>query len=385
MLIRELRDDELYKSAKLSSLAFSYAVNIEEKKKEGLKEHTYGAFLDDGETLIAQVVAICYASYHNGVSVGALGIAGVASSPEHRRAGAVRAIFNHLFSIAGEKGWELSYLYPFSFRYYRKFGYERAVRHRTLTVALPALNGIPRNCGATLMEGDASLPELLTLYNRFAQRYNACFARKDDKYFPLDPYGTQTYFYLWRNASGEARGYFKAKPNGRTLDVPELVYLDRESLLGLLGFLRMFEGQFDSVCFNRLEQGSPVELVIDCDRSTSFGAYDGAMGRVLDVSACLCRMRAESGETLTLRITDEACPKNTGIYLLRFTDGETTVEKRCDGDVDASLTINAFSLLALAGASDAELDYVDGLTIYGERALLAKLFARRPVNLFEEF
>lgn len=48
MLIRELRDDELYKSAKLSSLAFSYAVNIEEKKKEGLKEHTYGAFLDDG-------------------------------------------------------------------------------------------------------------------------------------------------------------------------------------------------------------------------------------------------------------------------------------------------------------------------------------------------
>lgn len=130
MLIRELRDDELYKSAKLSSLAFSYAVNIEEKKKEGLKEHTYGAFLDDGETLIAQVVAICYASYHNGVSVGALGIAGVASSPEHRRAGAVRAIFNHLFSIAGEKGWELSYLYPFSFRYYRKFGYERAVRHR---------------------------------------------------------------------------------------------------------------------------------------------------------------------------------------------------------------------------------------------------------------
>ena len=44
MLIRELRDDELYKSAKLSALAFSYAVNIEEKKKETLKEHTFGGF-----------------------------------------------------------------------------------------------------------------------------------------------------------------------------------------------------------------------------------------------------------------------------------------------------------------------------------------------------
>lgn len=66
MLIRELRDDELYKSAKLSALAFSYAVNIEEKKKETLKEHTFGAFLDDNETLIAQVVAIDYVSFHNG-------------------------------------------------------------------------------------------------------------------------------------------------------------------------------------------------------------------------------------------------------------------------------------------------------------------------------
>ncbi|MFR5864553.1 MAG: GNAT family N-acetyltransferase [Acutalibacteraceae bacterium] len=189
MLIRELRDDELYKSAKLSALAFSYAVNIEEKKKETLKEHTFGAFLDDNETLIAQVVAIDYVSFHNGTPVGAVGIAGVASSPEHRRAGAVRAIFDHLFSIAGEQGWELSYLYPFSYRYYRKFGYERAVRNRTLTVALPALGGIPRNSGAALLESDDSLPELLALYNRFAARYNACFMRRDGKYFPLDPIG----------------------------------------------------------------------------------------------------------------------------------------------------------------------------------------------------
>ena len=365
MLIRELRDDELYKSAKLSALAFSYAVNIEEKKKETLKEHTFGAFLDDNETLIAQVVAIDYVSFHNGTPVGAVGIAGVASSPEHRRAGAVRAIFDHLFSIAGEQGWELSYLYPFSYRYYRKFGYERAVRNRTLTVALPALGGIPRNSGAALLESDDSLPELLALYNRFAARYNACFMRRDGKYFPLDPYRTQNYFYLWRDESGEARGYFQARPNGRTLDILELVYLDRASLLGLLGFMRMFEGQFDTVSFRRLEQGSPVELLIDCDRSTSFGAYDAAMGRVLDVPACLRRMRAEAGQTLSLRITDDTCPKNNGLYRLAFTDGETVVEKCAEGEADASMTVNAFSLLALAGASEAELDYVDGLTVYG--------------------
>lgn len=49
------------------------------------------------------------------------------------------------------------------------------------------------------------------------------------------------------------------------------------------------------------------------------------------------------------------------------------------------MTVNAFSLLALAGASEAELDYVDGLTVYGKRPLLVRLFARRPINLFEQF
>ena len=252
-------------------------------------------------------------------------------------------------------------------------------------MALPALGGIPRNSGAALLESDDSLPELLALYNRFAARYNACFMRRDGKYFPLDPYRTQNYFYLWRDESGEARGYFQARPNGRTLDILELVYLDRASLLGLLGFMRMFEGQFDTVSFRRLEQGSPVELLIDCDRSASFGAYDAAMGRVLDVPACLRRMRAEAGQTLSLRITDDTCPKNTGLYRLAFTDGETVVEKCAEGEADASMTVNAFSLLALAGASEAELDYVDGLTVYGKRPLLVRLFARRPINLFEQF
>ena len=109
------------------------------------------------------------------------------------------------------------------------------------------------------------------------------------------------------------------------------------------------------------------------------------MGRVLDVPACLRRMRAEAGQTLSLRITDDTCPKNNGLYRLAFTDGETVVEKCAEGEADASMTVNAFSLLALAGASEAELDYVDGLTVYGKRPLLVRLFARRPINLFEQF
>ena len=96
-------------------------------------------------------------------------------------------------------------------------------------------------------------------------------------------------------------------------------------------------------------------------------------------------MRAEAGQTLLLRITDDTCPKNTGLYRLAFTDGETVVEKCAEGEADASMTVNAFSLLALAGASEAELDYVDGLTVYGKRPLLVRLFARRPINLFEQF
>ena len=61
-----------------------------------------------------------------------LTISGVATSPEYRRCGCVRQMLNKLFEMAPERGWEVSFLHPFSFSYYRKFGYEKVADHKII-------------------------------------------------------------------------------------------------------------------------------------------------------------------------------------------------------------------------------------------------------------
>ena len=76
MLIRQLRENEAHKSAALMAAAFGFNTNIDEKREEKLDEEFWGAFDDDGETLMAQIAAKDYRSYLGGKALGTLGDSG---------------------------------------------------------------------------------------------------------------------------------------------------------------------------------------------------------------------------------------------------------------------------------------------------------------------
>ena len=115
MIIRRLREDENGKLDAVQSLAFSFSYDMEESDGHGLNSEVYGAFLDDGETLTATIFTPEYDSLYCGKTFKSVGIGGVASVPEYRRMGAVRAIFDEIFRMAPERGWATSFLYPFSY------------------------------------------------------------------------------------------------------------------------------------------------------------------------------------------------------------------------------------------------------------------------------
>ena len=56
------------------------------------------------------------------------GIGGVATLPQYRRRGGIRACFREALPDMYGSGYDFSYLYPFSTAYYRKFGYENCVQ-----------------------------------------------------------------------------------------------------------------------------------------------------------------------------------------------------------------------------------------------------------------
>jgi len=93
-------------------------------------ENTWGAFDENGKLLSGLLVSPAEIMI-NGKPVKAGLIGAVATLPEFRNARCVRKIFDKIMPYMKDKGMVYSLLYPFSFQFYRKFGYEHAyVRNR---------------------------------------------------------------------------------------------------------------------------------------------------------------------------------------------------------------------------------------------------------------
>ncbi len=384
MIIRDIKNGENKKTQSLMACAFKYSLDSSEVGDD-MEEDFIGAFEDDNETLMAQIAVKDYKVTYNGKTVGCVGIAGVSTYPEYRRSGCIRAIFNEIFKRCEEKGWDLSLLYPFSYRYYRKFGYELAFRHKEITVPFAFLTHIERNNDGVLYKGQKEILEgLLDVYGKYAEKMNLCMARNDGKVYSSDPIKTKKYTYLWYSENSPV-SYATVTPDGETLVVNELVYTDVKSLYGILGFLRLFDGQYKNVFFRLLESDSPVEYLIGIDKGITVGVLNGAEGRVVNVRKILSlNDYPKYNGSIRIRITGDVIESNNGVYTVSFGD-KTDVSFEKDGEWDVSMSINAFSLLAFGGVKRGSASYLADTEIKAKEELLYDMFPEKQMNLFERF
>ena len=82
------------------------------------------------------------------------GIGGIGTDPEYRRGGLVREVIAEMAKECDRRAVPLTILHPFSFAYYRNFGFERVADHRVLEFPITALNFVPRYPDLTRCTGD---------------------------------------------------------------------------------------------------------------------------------------------------------------------------------------------------------------------------------------
>lgn len=119
MTLRRLTDDDLLASRRLSRLAFGGPREVSTDPPRG-DVLAYGAFDDAGE-LEAKVVALDYQQWWGGRPVPMVGIGGVATRPDARGRGLVRALLD---LVAAEASAPVSVLFPTSTGIYRRLGWE---------------------------------------------------------------------------------------------------------------------------------------------------------------------------------------------------------------------------------------------------------------------
>ena len=386
MNIRKLTEADVKLQNEVSSSAFIWCVD--EKIDTSLPEgaDVYGAFTDGGD-LAASIECLSLKNYFGGSVLSCAGVGGVASKPEHRRLGAVRGLFDFLFDIAPEKGYDISILYPFSNAYYGKFGYAPLFHNVSAVADFSALSDIPR-FGDVVLYREGMEDEILALYNRLAKNKSLMFSRSAGTYFNAKPYEKCEYTYLCRGKNGYS-GYvsYTVSREKSLLSVSEIMFDGADTLRSLLGFLRCYDGNIKKICFNKLPLSSPVFYTVSDEKIFERVYSNGGAARILNLQNVLnAHIYPTQHGAFTLYSTDTA-GENGGYFTVEYENGTAEVTRKESGTAELTLTPSAAAELILSGEgfTREKLSYLRGAEITGDVSDVIRAFPYNPAEFYDGY
>lgn len=404
MIVRKLREDELKRGAELSALAFEYALEGAELAPEAfarrLIEHPgdasdvhwdsrWAAFEDDDATMMATFCVIPWRANFDGHEVAMGGVGGVATLPQYRRRGAIRRCFEGALADMYARGMTLSYLYPFSNAFYRRFGYELAcdkVRWRLKLDGLPGANAAGR---WRLSEpGNDLSAHIRAIDLRRNARYNCAVFGGDTEYrwAAENPFVKRDYTYVYFGESDAPSAYacVRARP-GEDLNCVRSAFSDRCGLEGLLALFRRFAADHSHAVLDMPADADPRALLPEYSLGTvERTVIQWGMARVVNVERALSLARMKGEDTLRVAVTDGQIPENNGVFEVRFAPGAENGVRKTDAAPDVALTIQDFSRLIL-GCGDLDPDWQPDVQLYCDVDRARQVFYRKPAYIAQYF
>ncbi len=385
MIIRQLTEKDIDSYNEVSSSSFIWNVEPSDNKlPEGI---IMGALLDDDKTVTAALECIPFECFFGTSVIRCVGIGGVCSKPEYRRGGTVRAIFGQVFRMSAEHNWDFSLLGPFSIPYYRKFGYDTSVSHLHATAPFTALSNIAR-CGDVEIVRREDADKLIETYNRLAKSTNLLVVRRSPDDFYCDPYTKCEYTYLYLR-EGQAEGYvsFKADRATSCLTVKEILFADKEALLGLLGFLRTYDGNFKTIEFSSLPLTTPLLHIIDEPRAFTVTRHPGDSGRIFNMTNILKANRYPEQYGRFSFWSKDTVPACAGVFTVEYEKGVCEVTHADGGAYDFSVTPDAAAKLFLSGEgfTEEELSYLNGVEQKNSASAFLHAFPKHATDFNKGF
>lgn len=322
------------------------------------EEYSLGYF-DEYGTLMAQVLCLPYEVYIDGTPMKMGGIAYVSSMPEGRHGGKIGSLLTEWQRVMRETGQYVSMLGPFSYEFYRKYGYEIGFDVLKYTIPIEHLRSFK---GKYKMKGydKKDFSALKAVYEVYAKKHNGSMRRDDRlwteftfKHFWDGPNTRYTYVCYDENT---LKGYIIFSINSfneRKMNVLEIVYNDRETLDTLLSFIYSHQAQVGEVSISA-PMDDMIQYMLPNPRvKREVGA--GMMFRVVDVKAALLQKNAEGMEncSFSIKIKDSIAPWNETPYKVSVRDGKIHVSECSNAEIECD--IQAFSQLFVGYLTPSEV------------------------------
>ena len=404
MIVRKIRENELKRSAQLSALAFEYPMEGAEKSPEDffrdVREHPgsledvrwdsrWAAFEDDDATMMATFCVLPWHATFDGHEVIMGGIGGVATLPQYRRGGAIRRCFEAALPDMYAQGMVLSYLYPFSNAFYRRFGYELACDEALWRLRLSLLPSVDAPGRWVMLEPGLDLTaDLRAIDARRERRYNCAVLSGDTEYgwTREDPFVTRKYTFVYYDGQDRPSAYLTilARPH-EDLQCLRCRFNDRAGLEGLLALLKRYAADHECAL---LEMPTDVDIRAILPEFSLGGVErtiaQRGMARVVNVVEALKLARMKGAGELRVAVTDGQIPENNGTFEVRFAPGAQNDVRRTDAAPDVACTIQDFSRLIL-GCCAFDPEWLPNVTVYGDPDAIRQVFYPKPNHIAQRF
>ena len=331
MEIRQLTMDDYEGRAALSQFAFQMTWTEEQtaaRKDKFKPEQDWGAF-DEKGALMSALLLLPLEAWVQGRKLAMGGVAGVATWPEARRQGCVSRLLSHALGTMREQGQSLSKLHPFSFPFYRKFGYELTIERKKYTLDakhLPPRGEVP---GRVVRMSRPDIGVLDAIYSAYAARYSGNLVRTPEWWESRILTQEGSILAVYYNESDIPEGYFYYKAKERTLTVHEMAATTETARRALWSYAANHDSMVDE-----------MTLLVPMDDELPFLLSDPRfkqeivpyfMSRIVDAEAFAKLYAWEKGtntESVLLRLEDRHAPWNDGTFRLSWSEeGEGTLER----------------------------------------------------------
>ncbi|WP_068505612.1 GNAT family N-acetyltransferase [Paenibacillus kribbensis] len=356
MEIRQLRSEEFEAAIELSQYAFQFTMSpedLEKSKKRFKPEQAWGIF--DGLDLNAKLTLLPLQVYIHGQVFKMGGIAGVATWPEKRRGGMVSRLLTHALKEMKSAGQSLSFLHPFSFAFYRKFGWETYTEYKKYVIPIDKFPAKLKTEG--IVKRDIKdISELNQVYQAYASCYNGTLVR-DKEWWQERILNENCRTVVYYSEAGTPQGYALYKIEDKQLNCDELVYENETARRALWTYFANHDSMITQGKFIYVPADDNLPFLLD-DPRIQQETVPYFMGRIVDAAAFVEKYPFEAiGEEtrLTLNLSDRYAPWNEGVWTLTINaEGRGYLESVDTGNssdnviaADLSLGIQSLTTLML--------------------------------------
>jgi predicted acetyltransferase len=329
--IRNIVLEKIEESLRLSQFAFQYEMSEEDRKARLASfkpEQNWGYYIDD--QLAAKLGILKLQTWINGVSFEMGGIAGVATWPEYRRHGMVKKLLVHALLKMKEAEQTISFLHPFEFPFYRKFGWETYTEFRKYEIPKELI--INQFFTAGHMKRTADWRLLDEIYKVYAQRFNGTLVR-DENWWNRNVFKKSSTSAIFYDEAGLAKGYILYKVKNKEMNIEEFVFLDESARKGLWKFIADHDSMIDKIILKAPSNDQLAFVLANPRIKQEVVPY--FMARIVDVAAFLEKFPIAAGldkQRLELQITDEYAAWNNGSFTVKWGSSGKAKVKQNEAD-----------------------------------------------------